>query len=137
VPLCLQFGALSGTAAWDDLDEDARARVRGGVAESLTALRDLSTQTSVNLEHRVSLVEGELCRIDGDLAGALRGFQLALAKSEEDRCLGDVALAHELMARSLRQLSRDEDARGHHAIAVATYEAWGAHARSRALRAGG
>ena len=100
--------------------------LRPRIVESLAALRELSGQSPVNFAHRVLLVEGELCRLEGDAAGALRTFERALTQALASDWVGEVAIAHDLMARSLRVLGRTEEADERQAAARATYARWGA-----------
>jgi len=133
VPLCHQFAALAGCAAWAELDPAARAALRPRLDESLDELRKLASHGPANFASRVSLVEAELLRIDGDLNGAVQRLQRALAQAAEHGALGEMALAHELMERHRAGLEQPSEAAEHRAEARALYEQWGAHGKAAQL----
>lgn len=130
IPLCHQYAALAACAAWDELDDAERATLGPRIRESLEALRALAAQAPVNFAHRVALVEGELERVGGAPEEALASFERALAGALEHDWVGEVAIAHELLERTLRSLGRTEEAARHGAAAAETYARWGAVAKS-------
>jgi len=130
VPIMHQYGALAACAAWSTTAEADRPALRATIESSLEALRVLAGHAPVNFAHRVSLIEGELARIDGALESALAKFDEAMAKASEAGFSNDIALAHELAAAC----HRDEAlARASLTAARDTYAAWGAAAKARAL----
>ncbi len=111
VPIMHQYGALAACAVGD----------RAAAEESLAWLRGLAAHAPVNFAHRVSLIEGELARLDGDREAALAKFAEAIALAEVAGFVPDIALAHELIAAC------DPDrARQSLALAHVVYAAWGA-----------
>ncbi|HEY2511647.1 MAG TPA: AAA family ATPase [Polyangiaceae bacterium] len=96
VPICHQFAALAGCAAWSELSEEERAALRPKIEASLEALRVLAGHAPFNFAHRVSLIEGELRRIDGDASGALSRFVEAADQARAGAWGSDEALAREL-----------------------------------------
>ena len=137
IPIFHQFAALAGCAAWDDLDPAARPALRANIEASLTELGKLARHAPMNFAHRVSLVEAELRRIDGDAAGALALLERSITEAQEVSWLPDIALAHELAARCLVQLERGDDAAVRTRAARDLYARWGAHAKARQLDASG
>jgi predicted ATPase len=132
VPILHQFAALSACAAWDEIAAADRAPLRAKIDASLQALRVLAGHGAVNFAHRVSLVEGELCRIDGDRRGALARFKEAIALAREGAWVSDIALAHELAARCEERL----DAKRASLVAAREgYAGWGAIAKVAQLEA--
>ncbi|MCB9574589.1 MAG: AAA family ATPase [Kofleriaceae bacterium] len=135
VPILHQFAALAACRLLDDVGDDAatRAALRGRVDASLAALRALAGHAPVNFAHRVGLVEAELRRLDGDLAGARAGFAAARAQADAGGWINDVALAHELEARC----HPDDPAAARRALSAArdAYAAWGAVAKVARLDA--
>jgi len=80
----------------------------------------------------VSLVEGELRRIDGDTSGALSRFANAVEQAREGAWVSDVALAHELAARCRTSAA---EARASFESARDAYASWGATAKAAQLAA--
>ncbi|MCC6994835.1 MAG: protein kinase [Deltaproteobacteria bacterium] len=136
IPIFHQFAALAGCAAWPDLDPAARAALRPHLEASLGELRKLARHAAMNFAHRVSLVEAELCRIDGDPAGALALLDRAISQAQEVSWLPDLALAHELAVRCLGALGRADEAALRLRAARDLYARWGAHAKVVALDGG-
>ncbi len=130
LPIYHQFAALAGCAAWPDLDPAARTALRANIDLSLGELRKLAAHAPMNFAHRVSLVEAELRRIDGDLPGALALLERSITQAQEVGWLPDIALAHELAARCLDTLGRPDDAALRQRAARDLYARWGAHAKA-------
>ena len=130
IPLCHQFAGLAACACWHELEAGERATLRPKIEESLGALRKLSGFAPTNFAHRVSLLEGELLRIDGALEGALVRFEEARKQAAENGWWSEIALAHELMARALLLHARPEEAALHRNKARETYAQWGALAKA-------
>jgi len=121
VPIMHQYGALAACAVRGD---------RASIESSVGALRTLASHSPVNFAHRVSLIEGELARVDGDNDTALAKFAEAVALANEAGFINDIALAHELAAAC-----HDDEARARESLVAArdTYAAWGATAKARVL----
>jgi predicted ATPase/serine/threonine protein kinase len=132
VPMMHQFSALAACAAWDATPAAERPALRAIIDASLEALRVLAGHAPVNFAHRVSLVEGEIRRIEGDRRGALARFEQAIVQANEAAYVNDIALAHELAAAC-----HDERAASRAALTAArdAYAAWGAAAKAAALTA--
>lgn len=126
---CHQFAVLAGCASWPQLNEDERLALRPKLEESADELRSMASHSPFNFEHRVSLVEGALKRVDGDVEGARTSLQAALERAVEHDWLCEVALAHELLGA----LGDDEQAAKHRGAARDAYLAWGAPAVRSAL----
>lgn len=86
-------------------------------------MKTLAAHAPVDFTHRVSLVEGELCRLAGDPADALEQARRA-------DWVTDIALAHELTARCHPDPQRARESR---AAARDAYAAWGAAAKAARL----
>jgi predicted ATPase len=132
VPILHQFAVLSACAAWQELDADERAALRPKMEASLAALRTLAGHTPINFAHRVSLVEGELRRIDGDPNAAFARFVEAAELAREGAWVNDVALARELASRCQRGTTAK---RASLEAARDGYAAWGASAKAAQLDA--
>jgi predicted ATPase/serine/threonine protein kinase len=131
LPIRHQLGALSACAASEQTDDAAERRaLRAHIDESLDALRRLAAHAPCNFAHRVSMVEGEVSRIEGDLPAALTAFERAIAEAQQGSWINDVALANELAARCYSD--RDEAKRRLRAARTA-YAAWGAKAKAEQL----
>ncbi len=128
VPLCHQFAALAGCAAWGDLDEDARTALRPRLDESLAELRTLAAHGPANFDSRVSTLEGELARIDGDLARAAACFARAIEQAAVHDATGEIGLGHQLLSRALQLAGQMDEAARHLDAARRHYGEWGAHA---------
>jgi len=120
VPIMHQFSALAACAIGDR--ETAR--------QSLEPLRALAGHAPVNFAHRVSMIEGELARLDGDRDAALAKFAEAIERAREGGFDNDIALAHELAAAC-----DDDGGRARASLTAArdVYASWGATARATML----
>lgn len=132
IPILHQLAALAACAAWGEMSEEERAAMRPKIEASLQALRALAGHAPINFAHRVSLVEGELRRIDGDTSGALSRFANAVEQAREGAWVSDVALAHELAARCRTSAA---EARASFESARDAYASWGATAKAAQLAA--
>ena len=131
-PIMHQFAALSALSAWDTAAPSKRDALREHATRSLAALRKLATFCTANFAHRVSLVEAELARIDGDRAGALKKLDQAIRRAQEGGWVNDVALANELAAR----VEPDAEGAKRRLRAARTgYVAWGASAKAERITA--
>jgi predicted ATPase len=127
-PIVHQFAALSAAAAWHETDApERRAQIRERIDQSLEALRRLAKLTPLNFAHRVSLIEAEVLRLEGDSRGALAKFKLAMSQAQEGSWINDVALAHELAAKCHDNV---EAAKQSLRAARTGYAAWGANAKA-------
>jgi hypothetical protein len=97
---------------------------------SLEALRALAVHSPVNFAHRVSLVEGELRRIEGDASGAFSRFVEAAEQAREGEWVNDEALARELASRCQSAVVAK---RASLEAARDGYAAWGATAKAEAI----
>ena len=133
IPLCHQFASLAGCACWEQLDSQARAQLRPKMEESLEALRSFAAHGPANFANRVSQIEGELQRIDGNLDGAMVCLTRAIEQATAHNCTGEVAMAHELAAHTLLRMGRSSDAQRYLDTARAHYAQWGASAKAAQL----
>lgn len=130
-PTVHQYAALAAGAAWHQTDDQTQRQAYLGLIEqSLGALRRLAALTPINFAHRVSLVEAELLRMEGNLSGALAKLEQAALQAQEGSWINDVAIAHELAARCHRdpELAKKSLRSGRTA-----YAAWGANAKVQQL----
>jgi predicted ATPase len=107
IPILHQHAALAACLS-------GNAALRPKVEESLAALRALAAHTPANFAHRVSMVEAELARLDGDTARARDCLAAARVAALDGEWTSDVALVDELS--------------GDYAGARDGYAAWGATA---------
>ncbi|HSV58451.1 MAG TPA: serine/threonine-protein kinase PknK, partial [Variovorax sp.] len=82
---------------------------------------------------RWELVEGERARHAGDVAGALRCHERAIATATKAENPHDEALAHQLAAECAAHAGMATIARGHHQHARRAWERWGASRLVRLL----
>lgn len=125
VPMLHQLAALSACSARDEATEAEQPTLRARAEESLAALRKLAGVGPANFAHRVSMVEAELARIDGEAVRARELFDQAIRHANESGWINDVAMANELCARC------EETAEGRKRrlrAARMAYSAWGATA---------
>jgi hypothetical protein len=132
IPILHQFAVLAACAAWGELGDLEKAALRPKLDASVQALRTLAGHTPVNFAHRVSLVEGELRRIDGDPTGAFSSFVEAAEQAREGGWVNDIALARELASRCQKSLTAK---RASLEAARDGYGAWGATAKVAQLDA--
>jgi hypothetical protein len=131
LPIRLQFTALAACAAYDKaVDQSRRDRLRTSIDECLTGLRRLAGHTPINFAHRVTLVEAELTRIEGNNEAAVAAFDRAIVQAQKGSWVNDVALANELASRCCDDPSQ---AKRRLRAARAGYAAWGASAKAEQL----
>ena len=126
VPMFHQYAALAIHA----LPSERRRALLGAAHESLTALTKLAEQGPENFAHRVRLVAAEHARAEGDVDAALAHCAAAIAGAEKSGFTNDVALGHELAARSHVQRGDANAAARHARAAGAAYQRWGARAKT-------
>jgi hypothetical protein len=104
-----------------------KAVYRARIEQSRAPLERLAALAPINFAHRVSLVESELVRIDGDLWGALSKLEQAIQQAQSGSFINDVALANELAA----ECQPNEEAQKRSLRTARTaYAAWGATAKA-------
>lgn len=125
------YAALAaGAASRQTTDPTLKPLYRARVEQSVEPLRRLARLAPINFAHRVSLVEAELARLDGDQNGALSKLQQAIREAQEGSWINDVALANELAA----ECQPTEEARERSLRAARTaYAAWGATTKAARL----
>ncbi len=132
-PIIAQFSVLAACAKLETTTDEAERALLREVAETgLATLTRLASHHAWNFAHRVSLVQGEIHRVEGDRAAALAWFEKSIEQAGESGWINDKALAHELAARCHDDASAARKARR---AARAAYAAWGATAKVAELQA--
>jgi hypothetical protein len=129
VPVFHQYAAL---AIWA-LPAAEREALEDRADESLAALRAFAEHGPENFAHRVDLIEAEKARAGGDPEAAAKAFERAIAGAAANGFLGDLGLAHELLARFLQAQGAAEEAERHVDAAREAYARWGASAKVKRL----
>ena len=121
------YGALAYAAAWENASPERRGDLRAGFDELAAPLARWSTSCPETFSSRAALVAAEQARLDGNDMSAMRLYDQAIARSQEDNLIQIEALANERAARFY-------DGSGFTAIAELyvrqshrCYSAWGAH----------
>ncbi|MCB9699565.1 MAG: serine/threonine-protein kinase PknK [Alphaproteobacteria bacterium] len=104
------------------------------VAPQLEQLRAWRRVSAANHGHRMDLVDGEIARVEGRHADALRLLRSAADQAGAQGFVHEQALAQELRARLHRTTGDLSAARAVARDAAATWERWGALAKAQALR---
>jgi len=127
------YAALAHAAAWDDSSPAQRGTHRAAFDEIASPLSRWSVSCPESFGSRAALVAAEQARLDGDEMLAMRLYDRAIARSQEDGLVQVEALATECAAHFY-------DRRGFNVIAEAylsrcrrCYLAWGADAKVMAL----
>jgi len=128
-----QLAALAACGAGPELDAGERSARRSAIEQGLGELRRLAGHSPRNFAHRVSMVEAELRRVDGDPAGALALLEAAIEQAQATDWANDIALCHELAERCLVALGRRDEAAQRRRAARDGYARWGALAKARQL----
>ena len=101
-------------------------------------LRRLRLWASLNPRYfadRLALAEAEVCRVQGDHLGALRGYESAIAKATQSGAIHIQGLAHELAARCHQGAGLEVSGRHHVRLAHNAWRRWGAMVLAEQLEA--
>jgi len=131
VPVFHQYAAI---AVWA-LPAAERSPLEARAEESLAALRAFAEHGPENFAHKVALLEAERARAGGDPAAAARAFERAAGGASAGGFHHDEGLAHELLARLLREQGAAAEAERRTDAAREAYARWGARAKVRQLGA--
>ena len=96
-------------------------------AEPLRRLRQWAQLNPRYFQDRLALAEAEVARVTGDSLNALRLYEQAITYAEAVGAIHIKGLAHELAARSHKELELFGSAREHLRKAHAAWLRWGAH----------
>jgi len=125
VPILHQYAALARCAAGIRTPRDI-AQIEGDIA----ALRAFAEAGPMNFGHRVTLIDAELARAQGEIDLALSGYSRAAWQAMAGGWSNDAGLAFELIWRvSPDPVARDSALES----ARAAYGAWGASAKLKRL----
>jgi predicted ATPase/transcriptional regulator with GAF, ATPase, and Fis domain len=133
-PVLLDFwGSLAITGAWPDLTAAERPAARADLDRALTSLSELADSCPENFRCFSLILAAELTRLDGDVEGAIGGYEAALAYARITGNLQQEALANELCGRIW--LARGDRAAASPFLRAARgdYLAWGALNKVRQL----
>ncbi|MBL9101452.1 MAG: AAA family ATPase [Myxococcales bacterium] len=112
----------------------ASSPVPASVAADLERLTRWAAAGPDTFAHKLALVRAELARVHGDDAGAVAGYERAIAGADAAGFVHEAGLACRLAARHYAALGRERLALAHAEEAVDRLTRWGAAAAVEAVR---
>jgi len=131
----LFFGAIAAASTWDHAHDDGRAARRKTILTSREQFDAWAECCPDNFVCRRDLLSAELARIDGEVFGAEKLYESAIATAKSARFPHIEALAAELAARFYRDRGLATPASAYLRAARDAYVRWGATGKVRALEA--
>jgi predicted ATPase len=130
-PIFHQYAALSILG----LAEAQRAPLMHHVDTAQAALAALAEVGPMNFAHRVPLLEAERARAEGRIDDAISSCHDAIEGAREHGWVNDEGIALQIEAHCLRALGDTQSAKRRLQRAAELFDAWGASAKARQLRA--
>lgn len=127
------YTALAVAALCDLRSDDEKPALVAELREKLKLFRVWAKTCPANFLHKLELIEGERCRVQGDGLGAMRHYEEAMRAAGEAGMVQNQAIACELAARFCRAAGLASAAALYLAEARQHYEAWGADGKVQQL----
>ncbi|WP_437821276.1 protein kinase domain-containing protein [Sorangium sp. So ce1078] len=112
---------------------EARKEQEAAIAPLRAQLEPLARSCPSNFQHKVALLDAELCALRGERWEAIERYDQAIELARENEYAQDEAIANERCGRFLLSLGRDRAAQGYLGDAFRGYLHWGATAKAEAL----
>jgi len=122
IPSIYQYGAVATVHVWDRLSEERRAEERAALAHGLEMMKGIARFAPANAAHKVSLMEGVVALLDGDVSAARALFVTSVEQALAEQWRNDAGMAWEMIAVC------DDDPTEALSNAKALYQEWGATA---------
>ncbi|XYH93163.1 protein kinase domain-containing protein [Sorangium sp. So ce1128] len=114
-------------------DREARKEHEAAITPLRAQLEALARSCPSNFQHKVALLDAELCVLRGERWEAIEQYDHAIELARENEYPQDEAIANERCGRFLRSLGRERAAQGYLGDAFRAYLHWGATAKAEAL----
>jgi histidine kinase len=125
--------SLCRLAVYEQADEAGQARIREAVAADQAKLAQWLPHCPASFEHKLRLVEAELCRVLGQRDEAEAKLEVAVALARKSGYVHEAAMACEIAARFHLDAGQPERARDLLRDAHHHYLRWGALTKVKAL----
>ncbi|XXX82700.1 AAA family ATPase [Sorangium sp. So ce134] len=114
-------------------DREARKEHEAAITPLRAQLEALARSCPSNFQHKVALLDAELCALRGERWEAMEQYDRAIELARENEVAQDEAIANERCGRFLLSLGRDRAAQGYLSDAFRACLHWGATAKAEAL----
>ncbi|WP_437590740.1 protein kinase domain-containing protein [Sorangium sp. So ce1000] len=114
-------------------DPEARKEHEAAITPLKARLDALARSCPSNFQHKVALLDAELCALRGERWEAIEQYDQAIELAREHGYAQDEAIANERCGRFLLSLGRERAAQGYLADAFRGHLHWGATAKAEAL----
>ncbi|AGP33693.1 AAA family ATPase [Sorangium cellulosum] len=128
----LEAMARAGLAR-EAADREVRKEHEAAITPLRAQLEALARSCPSNFQHKVALVDAELCALRGERWEAIEQYDHAIELARENEYPQDEALANERCGRFLLSRGRERAAQGYLSDAFRAYLHWGATAKAEAL----
>ncbi|WP_437799170.1 AAA family ATPase [Sorangium sp. So ce693] len=114
-------------------DREARKEHEAAIMPLRVQLEALARSCPSNFQHKVALLDAELCVLRGERWEAMEQYDHAVELARENEYAQEEAIANERCGRYLLSLGRERAAQGYLSDAFRGYLHWGATAKAEAL----
>ncbi|WP_437863086.1 protein kinase domain-containing protein [Sorangium sp. So ce363] len=114
-------------------DLEARKEHEAAITPLRAQLEALARSCPTNFQHKLALLDAELCALRGERWEAIEQYDHAIELAREHGYAQDEAIANERCGRFLLSLGRERAAQGYLADAFRGHLHWGATAKAEAL----
>lgn len=114
-------------------DLGARSEHEAAIPPVRARLEALARSCPENFQHKVALLDAELCALQGERWEAVEQYDRAIELARQSEHAQDEAIANERCGRLLLSLGRERAAQGYLGDALRGYLHWGATAKAEAL----
>ncbi len=133
IPRFYYFNSLLNLAVYNESSKKDKKRMIRKVNSNLKKLNKWASHAPMNQLHKYELVQAEIARVHGDVAGAMELYKKAIKNARKNEYLNDEAIACELASGFYYNLGFDEIALAYMKEAYGAYSRWGALAKLREL----
>ncbi|NDJ21141.1 AAA family ATPase [Nostoc sp. B(2019)] len=134
VPLFYFYDSLTQLAVYHTAKESERQAILEKVEANQQKMELWATHAPMNHLHRFYLVEAERYQILGQKLEAMDYYESSIAKSQENGCLQEEALAYELAGKFYKSLGKELIHQTYITKAYYAYIRWGAIAKVKYLQ---
>ena len=132
-PIFYFYDSLIALASLSE-GKNEMSEVMERVTENQRQLQQLWADSApMNYQHKVDLVEAEICRVLGKKAEAIELYDQAISAAQENKYIQEEALANELAAKFYLSCTKEKVASIYMQEAYYCYASWGAKAKTNQL----
>ncbi|MCW6034880.1 AAA family ATPase [Spirulina subsalsa FACHB-351] len=127
------YAGLTSLQQYAGAKEEEQPVILERVQEHQQILARWAKFAPMNHQHKVDLLEAEKCRVLGNKAGAIEGYDRAIAQAQTNGYLHEAALGNELAAQFYLDWGKEAIAQTYLTQAYYSYVHWGATAKVEQL----